>query len=97
MDQGGSPGPGGEEPTPQRARVPEGGAISPEVRPRPALAPRGGEWGLGNGGWGWGGRLFRRVCSPGGKGERREGGEDGIGMGLESPPPAIPTCLLSGV
>ena len=45
MDQGWSPGPGREEPTPQGARVPEGGAISPEVRPRAALEPRGGELG----------------------------------------------------
>lgn len=65
MDQGWSPGPGREEPTPQGARVPEGGAISPEVRPRAALEPRGGE--LGGGVGSSGGSALQKGKARGGE------------------------------
>lgn len=85
-DQGWSPGPGCEE----RCRTAPGClkvAPFPGSEPCAALEPRGGE--LGRCG------LFRRVCAPEGKGERRRGGEDGLGMGLESPTPSHPNLPAS--
>lgn len=85
VDQGWSPGPGCEEPTPHGARVPEGGAI-----------PRSEARAAGTSGQGVGGRcgLFRRVCAPEGRREEARWGR-WAGNGLRIPTPSHPNLPAS--